>query len=134
MFNWDKLIESKQVDVPTKYRKIERIEFVAKYVMKYIQDSWAELMVIEESGIARTKNIWLVIGIVRQLIEDCEAAWIATEVYSPSSIKKAVTWKGNAEKSEVQRAITEAWLTFSWEDEADAIAIWLTFIKNVMNK
>jgi len=128
LFEWEDLLLSSQNPVSTKIRKIERIEYVCKVVTEYIISHSPDLVVIEESGIARSKHIWLVIGIVQQIIEDCKNMWIRTETLSPSTVKKHVAWKGNADKSEVELAVCELFPGDYWEDEADAIAIWYTYL------
>lgn len=72
LFEDDKLLQSSQNPVSSKIRKIDRIEYVCKQVISCVIDHQPDVVVIEESGIARSKHIWLVIGIVQQIIEDCK--------------------------------------------------------------
>ncbi len=66
------------------------------------------------------------------IVMACKERWVQLELLSPSTIKKCISGKGNANKDMVREAVSsKLWREIESEDEADAIAIGYTILSKI---
>jgi Holliday junction resolvasome RuvABC endonuclease subunit len=78
-----------------------------------------------------TQAVFKSLGIANYIFSDCEQI-----EYKPSTVKKTVCGKGNADKKQVQQQMEKIFpkLSFTCDDESDACAIGYTYFLERRNK
>ena len=113
------------VSIPTNSKDThgQRLKIIADKLLE-IRSKYNISIVVLEKGFTRfntsTQTIFKVHGIANYIFYDCEQIY-----YAPSTIKKIVCGKGNADKDEVKTIIKLIFpsLDFKNNDESDAASI-----------
>ena len=116
------------IQTNAKYNHANRLKIIADFFLK-LREKYPTNIVVFEQGFSRysisTQALFKVIGVISYVFWDCEQLF-----YAPSTVKKAVTGNGRADKKDVQKEIKKRWpyLNFENDDQSDACAVGICYL------
>lgn len=136
-----KLLASGTLETPGKLPLAERLLQIGQFLRRTIQEYGVDALAVEEVFLARNAKTAMQVAMVRGVVFFAAAeAGLRVEQFSPTAVKLALTGSGRASKEQVTYMVRKLVslsprlieqgdrLEMKIDDEADAVAIALTFL------
>ena len=129
-FDWS-LVDAGVIEAKYNWSRVEQLDHISIGAGTLCREYHPDFGAIETPFVHPKHRLdtAIVLGEVLGVIKlTCHKACLVTAVFPPSTVKKAITGKGNASKAQVQQAVKTIFGQQLPPDAADAVAVAVCFI------